>query len=712
MSGSATTAVIATWGTWPLLWQTPFFLSFAAVLVATHFRGAAAGATTLALLTTAWLAFPPRPSPPTYLALAVFVMLGAISLWIIARAQFLQRALTAHEARLRLIVANIPIILWTIDRQGRFTLSEGRGLSAIGLSPGEVVGRTVYEVYGDIPEIIDAADRALAGESVPVTTRVAGRSFECWYAPLRASTGKLEGAIGVAADITARESAQAAVRESEARYRELVQHATHGIYRSTVDGHFVAVNAALVQMLGYGSEEELLRLPIAALYQDPGDRQRLIDRFKDSERIEGVDVEWKRQDGLPLTVRLSGRATCSDEGVREGYDMLVEDITTRRELERQLQHALKMEAIGRLAGGVAHDFNNVLTAILGYGELVLQDLPEDDPRRADVAEILSTAQRGGALTRQLLIFGRRHVSRPRIVDLSDVVTRAHRLLTRVLGEDITVTIGLCAPPLPVRIDVTQLEQVILNLAINARDAMPHGGQLTIVTERHECESEPGEVAGGGPTARLTITDTGCGMSPEVQARAFDPFFTTKPPGKGTGLGLSTAHGIVAESGGTIMVESAPECGATFRIALPIATGTVEALEETVASQVFVQGFETVLLVEDDAGVRATASSILHRHGYTVFEAHDAAEALRLADGGTRIDLLLTDVVMPGPSGIELAERLTQGLPRLRVVLMSGYHDRGSAPAAYPAGWLMIEKPFMPATLLRAVREVLDRPDPT
>ncbi len=593
------TALVATWSAWPLLWQTPFFLSFAAILAATHFCGAVAGGTTLALLAAAWLAFPPRPSSPTHLATAVFVVLGAIFIWMIARGQFLQRAFTAQEARLRLIVANIPIVMWALDRQGRFTLSEGRGLSAIGLRPGEVVGRSIDEVYADVPEIIDAARRTLAGESLTFTTRAAGRSFECWYAPLRTNTGELDGAIGVAADITARESAEAALRE---------------------------------------------------------------------------------------------------------------DITARRELERRLQHALKMEAVGRLAGGVAHDFNNLLTAILGYGELVLVGLPADDPRRADIAEIIGAAQRGAALTRQLLILGRRHVARPHIVDLNDVVTRTHRLLTRVLGEDITLTIRLWGEPLPVRIDVSQLEQVILNLAINARDAMADGGQLTIATECGKLEAERREEAPGGPSARLTITDTGSGMSPEVQARAFEPFFTTKPAGQGTGLGLSTVHGIVTESGGAITVDSAPGCGATFRIGLPIAPGAVEPLEESVASAFPARGIETILLVEDDAAVRVTASSILTRHGYTVLEARDAREALGRVGDGTRIDLLLTDIVMPGVSGVELARRLTEVLPRLRVLLMSGYHDRSPTVVSYPAEWAMIEKPFVPVTLLRAVREALDRTD--
>jgi two-component system, cell cycle sensor histidine kinase and response regulator CckA len=704
-----TTALAATRGAWPLLQKTPFFLSFAAVLLATHRRGGTTGAVTLSLLIVGWLAFPPRTSVPGYPAIVVFAALGAAFVWLIERRRHLQLALVSKSTHLHLIIANLPIVLWTLDREGRFTMSEGRGLSALGLRPGEIVGRSIQDVYAEIPVIRDAAERALAGECVAFTARVAGRSFECWCTPLHTTGGSMAGAVGVATDVTANEAAHSAVRESEARYRSLVQHATHGIYRSTVDGRFLTVNPALARMLDYSSEQELLELPVACLYVDAAERQGLIDTHREAGPIEPVDVEWKRRNGDPITVRLSGTAIHGAEGNLEGYDMLVEDITARRRLETQLQQAQKMEAIGRLAGGVAHDFNNLLTAILGYGELLLLQLPETDPHRADVAEILSAGQRGAALTRQLLIYAHRHVLRPRVVDLNDLVTRTHRLLTRVLGEDIALAIRLSPVQLPVRVDVNQLEQVILNLAINARDAMPEGGDLRIETLR--VEADPFDRAADGRSrARLVVADTGCGMIPEVQSRAFDPFFSTKPAGKGTGLGLSTAYGVVTESDGTIVLESAPGRGTTFRIELPMATSHIEALEEAVASPWPAHGVETILLVEDDAAVRVIAASILTRHGYIVLEARDASEAVRMAEDGTRIDLLLTDIVMPGRSGLELARELTDTHSGLRVLCMSGYHDRDPAAAPYPCVWSMIEKPFVPTALLQAVREVLDRSD--
>jgi signal transduction histidine kinase len=402
------------------------------------------------------------------------------------------------------------------------------------------------------------------------------------------------------------------------------------------------------------------------------------------------------------------------EGRLVGILGIGRDVTERVQLEQQLRQAQKMEAVGRLAGGIAHDFNNILTAITGYADLLLEDLGATDPRRQDADEIHKAADRAAGLTRQLLAFSRQQVLQPTVIEVNKLVGDLEKMLRRLLGEDVELTTRLAPTTGRVKADPGQLEQVIMNLAVNARDAMPTGGKLTLETgnmdldESYATDHYP---ARAGPFVMLAVSDTGIGMSEETQAHMFEPFFTTKEKGKGTGLGLATVYGIIKQSGGFIWVYSEVGHGTTFKLYLP----RVEELAERAAAPAQARarparGTETILVVEDEAPVRNVARQVLERHGYTVLEAASAEAALDLATrySGT-IHLLLTDVVMPGLNGRELASRLADLRNDARVIFMSGYTDDAvTRHGVLEPGAAYVQKPFTPDAIARKVREVLDQ----
>jgi PAS domain S-box-containing protein len=388
------------------------------------------------------------------------------------------------------------------------------------------------------------------------------------------------------------------------------------------------------------------------------------------------------------------------------------DMTEQRSLEQQFRQAQKMEAVGQLAGGVAHDFNNVLAVIQSYGALLLQQLPADDSKRADVGEILAATQRASVLTRQLLAFSRQQITQPRIISLNAVVADIENMLRRIIGEHIELTTVLSDSLGMVRADAGQIEQILMNLTVNARDAMPEGGKLTIETSNvqldHEFAVLPAAVS-SGEFVMLAVTDTGTGMDAETQKRIFEPFFTTKDVGKGTGLGLSTVHGIVQQSGGHIRMYSELERGTSFKVCLPRAYSHGEAPRARHPSAPPAVGVGTILVVEDDDAVRQVTMRILRESGYVVLEARRASEALDLGlKRGASIDLLLTDVVMPGLNGPKLAEELRRACPRLRVLYMSGYPGTSvSRDGSLEPGTGYLEKPFSPGSLTAKIREILD-----
>jgi hypothetical protein len=510
----------------------------------------------------------------------------------------------------------------------------------------------------------------------------------------------------------ARRETEAALRVSEASYSALVQRAPLGIYRSTPTGRFLSANAALARILGYDSPDQLLTLDMARdVYADPDERRRLVEQDTYTDKVyDELEATWKKKDGSRIRVQLSVRASRDNDGRVAFYEAFVRDITTQRLLEAQLAQAQKMEAIGRLAGGVAHDFNNLLTVILSYSDLLLEDLPKDSSTRDDIGQIRKAAQGASELTRQLLAFSRQQVLEPKVVDLNTAVTGIERLLGRVLREDIQLRCTLAADAGTVRVDPGQLEQVIMNLAVNARDAMPNGGRLTVETanvELDEAYMQAHPLAAAGQYVMLAVTDTGMGMDAATQARIFEPFFTTKEAGKGTGLGLATVQGIVQQSGGFIWVYSEPNHGTCFKIYLPRVDEPPSAAASVVAESA--RGTETVFVVEDVAAVRAVTRKMLERYGYRVLEAADDEAAGRVAAGfPEHIHLLLTDVVMPNVNGRDLAASFAKVRPNTKVLFMSGYTDDAIVRhGILQEGIAYVQKPFTPESLARKVRAVLD-----
>ena len=496
-----------------------------------------------------------------------------------------------------------------------------------------------------------------------------------------------------------------ALQESEAQFRTLFENVNEGVYRSTPEGRIVLANRSMAQLLGYDAVDDLLRVPAGELYVNPEEYARLIALTRDSGEARAMEVRLRRRDGGQVTVLESTRLVRGQADQPAYFEGTLVDITDRKQLEEQLLQLQRIESIGRLAGSVAHDFNNLLTPILGQTDLIAADLPPADPRRARVDQIRKMALSARSLTRQLLAFSRRQILNRRVLDLNEAVGPLEDMLRRLIGEHIELHLRLAAGLASVRVDSGQLEQVLMNLAVNGRDAMPLGGTLTIETanatlDDHTAAQRPG--VRPGKYVVLSVTDTGRGISPEVRDHLFEPFVTTKR--HGTGLGLSTVYGIVTQSGGHITVESEPGRGAAFRVYLPALN---EAVAESTAPSrpaADAQG-RTILLVEDDTDVRDIAREALERAGYTVLAAEDAEDAQQVEEGFTgTIDLLLTDVVMPGLGGPALAARLLARRPGMKVLYTTGYIDDDVAHhGVLQPGVAVLEKPFTLEALRDAVQ---------
>jgi PAS domain S-box-containing protein len=502
-----------------------------------------------------------------------------------------------------------------------------------------------------------------------------------------------------------------ALRRSEARYRSLVQSSVYGIYRSSLEGRFLDVNPALITMLGYGSAEEVLLLdPQKDVFAQSAEHTRLIDEFRRTGRLDGIEVKWKRNDGKTITVRISGRAVSSADEPADVLEAIAEDVTDRRVLEDQFRQAQKMEAVGRLAGGVAHDFNNLLMVISGYAEVMLADLESENTLREKAVAIQQASDRATTLTRQLLAFSRKQLLELKVVDVNAIVADMERLLRPLIGENVEFITSLTPEAAHTRADSGQLEQVLMNLVVNAKDAMPSGGTLTIQTQKivmDESHRRGPTFIRPGEYVMLSVSDTGMGMDKETQSRIFEPFFTTKEKGKGTGLGLSTVYGIVKQSGGYVMVQSEEGRGTTFQIYLSRVEGAAEKHTAPVVPTAL-GGTETVLLVEDEESVRQLVRETLAAKGYRVMEAQNGESGVAAAarhDG--KIDLVITDVVMPGMGGRELVKQLAQTRPETKVLYLSGYtEDAIVSEGTIDSGAAFLQKPFTLQNLARKVREVL------
>jgi len=614
------------------------------------------------------------------------------------------------DERLRSVPFLVYTATYTEPRDERLARALGADAFIIKPAEPEVFVATARELVaagarGDLPSA--RARAAGEGDLIESYNEVLVGKLEQKAAQLERSIGELRS------EIARREQVEARLRESEERYRATFEQAAAGLVHVATSGAFLRVNDEFCRMTGYDREELLTRtfaeLAVAAVpgAADAAGREPLA-------AARGGDAtEWslRRKDGGTCWCNVVSTLVRSPAAEPGYYIAVVVDQTERKALEEQLRRAQKLEALGRLAGGVAHDFNNLLTVISGCAELLGARVGLDDSDREVVEAIREAGERAAGLTRQLLGFSRQTPLQPRVLDLNAVATETGKLLARMIGTDVELVLALDPALGRVRVDRGQLDQVLMNLAVNARDAMPDGGELTLETA--DVTLDEGFSAGHpgcrpGRYALLRVRDTGCGMTPEVQARLFEPFFTTKPAGKGTGLGLAMVFGIVQQSGGVIRVESAPGRGSTFEIYLPTsAEAATEVRGDVVADSP--RGTETILLVEDEAGVRALATRILQSYGYRVVAAVDGADALaQLREHRGPLDLVLTDVRMPNVGGADVAAAARERFPALRVLFMSGFAD-GAAPHDGPlaADVAFIQKPYTARALAEKVRQVLD-----
>src|SRR5580765_4837734 len=512
-------------------------------------------------------------------------------------------------------------------------------------------------------------------------------------------------------------AAQENLRRSEANFRSLVTNAPYGICSCDSTGKILDANPAFLELLGLTSANDVIGQHIYSLYADSEQWFDLADLLRSSAPFKGLTAEWKRKSGTTV-VRVSGRSVMNGRSEGIVFEIFAEDVTERRALEQQLRQSQKMEAVGRLAGGIAHDFNNLLMVISGYSEFLLERLGPDPALRGPAKEISTAAERATSLTRQLLAFSRKQMLAPKVLDLNAVVTENLKMLTRLIGEDIDLVMIPGADLGAVKADPGQIEQVILNLAVNARDAMPHGGRLTIETSNVTLDEAYARVHSPvqpGDYTMLAITDTGVGMDSDTQSHIFEPFFTTKGP-KGTGLGLSTVYGIVKQSGGYIWVYSEPSKGTSFKIYMPhVTVDEADSVEQPAAATAKAAEpaetpRETILVVEDEVNLRRLTRQFLENQGYTVVEAADGAAAVQIcvAHQGT-VHLMLTDVIMPGMNGRELAQRVSEIRPNMKVLYMSGYTENAIGHnGTLDAGITLLQKPFTLHALKAKVREVLDK----
>ena len=532
---------------------------------------------------------------------------------------------------------------------------------------------------------------------------------------IRDPEGRIRGMISLSRDLTQRKQAEEALLRSELRYRSLVENSTYGIYRATPEGQFLDVNPALVRMLGYDSAAELLHADLPReVFSDPNAGSQMLEQLRQAGRIEGLEAEWKRKDGAEITVRLSGRAVAGEQGGLEAIEMIAEDVTERRAMEKCLRQAQKFEAIGQLAGGIAHDFNNVIGAILGWAELGQEQATPDSPLQGHFRHIREQAERAAGLTRQLLAFARRQILEPRPINLNQTITDVLSLLENVLGKHIEISTILAPDQGVVRADPTQIEQVLMNLCLNARDAMPRGGRLVIQTQDVEIDAEFCQLHSyvqAGRYALLSVSDTGSGMDARTIEHIFEPFFTTKEPGKGTGLGLATVYGVAKQHGGFVQVQSEVGRGSTFQVYLPVSGGAPvpESHTDKAGRERIQGGSETILVAEDHDGVREMAHMTLEKLGYHLLLATDGVEAVEMfrAHQDT-IALALLDVVMPRLGGPDAYLKMRCIRPELPVLFTTGYSAETSfLGALLEKGGTVLQKPYSPTLLGRRVREVLD-----
>jgi PAS domain S-box-containing protein len=635
----------------------------------------------------------------------------------------IRRELFQREELFRLINENAADMIAVVDMEGRRIYNSMAYQKILGYSPEELKSSSGLEQIhpDDRDHVKKAAEEARqTGIGRPLEYRIrhkdgTWRDLESTSSVVKDADGKPEKLIIVNRDISERKRASEALSLSEASFRSVIENAPYGIYRANAAGQFLRVNPALQKMLGYETQEELFRANLSTdIYRDPQEHGRANELFAGTKGFD-VEVEWKRKDDTPLKARCSGRLIeiVQSESHSESYfEVFAEDVTEKRVLEQQLRMAVKMEAVGRLSGGIAHDFNNLLGVIIGYAQVLKRRLKTGEDLFEFAEEIEKAGQRAASLTRQLLAFSRQQVLAPAVLNLNALITDMAKMIHRLIGEDIELVMKLDPAVGSVKADQGQIEQVVMNLAVNARDAMPEGGKLaletaTVTIDQAYARHHPGSKV--GCYVMFSVSDTGMGMSAETLAHIFEPFFTTKELGKGTGLGLATVYGVVKQSDGYVWVDSELGRGSSFKVYLPLIEEPVRGPEAVAPASESFRGSETVLVVEDADALRKLSVTLLKQYGYHVLSAANGAQALELVQQDKRgIDLLLTDVIMPGLGGHALAQRLAPLRPGLKVLYMSGYTDSSIAQhGVLEAGISLLHKPFTEEGLVRKIREVLD-----
>jgi PAS domain S-box-containing protein len=640
--------------------------------------------------------------------------------------ELLEETLWKTARRFQALIENSSDMVVILDANGLFRYSSP-SMKVLGYASEDIVGRTIFEFTHpeDLNKVTGAIETALQCPGTGIA-EVEYRFRDCngsWHTFAATFTNLLQdpvvdGILVNCHDVTKRKEAELALRQSEERFRQVISSISDHIYVTEVTetgnqlNRYISPNVEA--LTGYLQEKFMTDRGFWQSLIHPDDRAAAtiqaaqLDGGRDSE----IEYRLIRADGKVIWVRDSGRVRV--EGSSKIIYGVISNITERKQLEEQFRQSQKMEAVGRLAGGVAHDFNNLLTIINGNCELILSSLNSNDPLCQEIEQINKAGERAASLTRHLLAFSRKQVLQSEILSLNTIVGNMDKMLRRLIGEDIDL-ITVLEPQLGlVKADPGQMEQVIMNLVVNARDAMPQGGKLTIETANLDLDENYSYQRFGvkpGPYVMVALSDNGHGMDEEVKARIFEPFFTTKEQGQGTGLGLATVHGIINQSGGHIWVYSEPGQGSSFKIYLPRVRDEAATPSQKPMTTVSLRGSETILLVEDDDMVREFAQRVLRLDGYTVLEARQGGEALRLCERYTgSIQLLITDIVMPGGmSGGQLAERLTSLRPEMQVLYMSGYTDK----AIIHQGMLdlkaaFLNKPFTPSALARKVRQLLDK----
>ncbi len=638
----------------------------------------------------------------------------------IAERRQAETAMKELSYKMELILNSAAEGIYGLDLEGKVSFINPAGVRMLGYEIEEVIGKHRHSTWchsrpdgTPLPAeecglnyLFDEGDSGSADNTR--FWKKDGTSFPVEYASTPMfEADKLVGAVVTFKDITERVEAEAALKISEEKYRNLVDNAPVGIYKANFAGRFLYVNKALAATFEFDSPEEMMSENILARYKNPEDRAAFLDELKKNGKVSNFELDTISKTGKTIHIILNSTL---EDGTISG---MVLDVTEQKKLQAQLLHAQKMEAIGTLAGGVAHDFNNILNVIMGYGSMVLDGMKTDSLSKEHMNEVLAAADKAATLTKRLLAFSRKHVVEMKPVNVNELILGIEKMLSRIIGEDIVFTTELTGEKLTVMADAGQIEQVLVNLASNARDAMPKGGRLTISSGTKKVDDEYISAYGYGKTgtyALIAVTDTGTGMDPETQKKIFEPFFTTKGIGEGTGLGLSIAYGIMKQHNGYIQAYSEEGKGSAFKIFLPLVQEGAAKGREPEAIDSIKGGTETILVAEDDEALRKLARLVLESFGYRVITAEDGEDAInKYLENREKIHLVILDMLMPKKSGKEASEEIRKISPEVRTLFMSGYTmDMLSKKQLLDEGMDFILKPVSPKDLLEKIRKMLDR----